>query len=265
MKTNIFYNEDCIETVKKIDDNSISLIYVDPPFNKNRNFKSGDYTFKDKWDKDDITNNIKIDKIRKYLETIKDIGYSDIYNYLCYISERLVLFKDKIKDNGSLFYHCDYSVSHYIKIILDLLFDRNNFRNEIIWCYSNIGVSPKQNYPNKHDTIFFYSKNKDLCYYQQQEGIHHKSKKVTKLPDWWIDITSFNGYMKPANDKHYKYPTQKPLKLLERIVLTSTKENDVIFDPFCGSSPLSEVCIKNNRRYILSDINDISSILERRK
>lgn len=312
----LFYGDNLDIMEDKIPDNSIDLIYLDPPFNSNRNYnriystnvgqpvpeeaiafcdawelteeKEEDIkTFYDKLILDDNENFAKF-----WLSWTEALKYSNskILSYLVFMALRLRVMRNKLKDTGSLFLHCDATASHYIKILLDGIFGIKNFRNEIVWCYSNSG-RPKNRFASKHDIIFFYSKtnnyfwNKDFRVPYSEDYIKSHFKHIdddgricrkrydagkwrTYYPedgmipnDWWEDIASLNSM---AKDR-LGYPTQKPLKLLERIIKAVTKEDDVVLDPFCGCGTTIMAAQNLKRKWIGIDICMLSvSLIENR-
>jgi hypothetical protein len=174
-----------------------------------------------------------------------------------------------LKPTGSIFLHCDWHANHYIRIfILDKLFGQENFRNEIIWCYSG-GGRPKNDFANKHDTIFRYSKSKDYNFYEvairipynldiskykspKSWGSHKGISKTYspnldgKIPeDWWI-IAPLNSQAK----ERIGYPTQKPEALLERIIQCASNEGDIVLDPFLGGGTTIAVADRLKRQWI---------------
>ena len=174
-----------------------------------------------------------------------------------------------LRDTGSFYLHCDQTASHYLKLICDSVFipRGGKFLNDIVWCYSNIGVPPNHRYPNKHDNLLFYSKKEKENYFKQQKVIHHKSGQEALAPNWWIDIPSFNGFMKPQNDNHLGFETQKPRKLLERIIKSSSREGDVVMDCFCGCGTAIDMAHQLKRSWIGIDITyrSIALVLKRLK
>lgn len=249
----MLYLDDCLNTLKSLEKNSVDLIYLDPPF---------------------FTQKIqKLSKADRYYE------FNDIWEsreeYLNYIKKRLIVMKDVLKDSGSIFLHCDDSASWYLKIVMDEVFGEENFQSEIIWTYKRWSNSKKGLLPC-HQTIFFYSKTKKykfntlFCEYspttnidqiqQQRERIDGKAvykkdsdgnviqaseKKGVPLSDVW-DIPFLN----PKAKERVGYPTQKPIELLDRIIKISTDENDIVLDPFMGSGTTLVSAKLLNRRYI---------------
>lgn len=252
--------EDCLTGLKRISSDNVDMIYVDPPFFTRKKHKLSDknlkmYSFEDNW------------------KTLDE--------YLFYLKERLMQCKRILKDSGLIFVHCDKNASHYIKILMDELFGYKNFVNEIIWSYKRWSNS-RNALLNSHQNIFIYSKTKNYNFYkkyvdyspntntlqnmQDRVKINGKSaykrdmegnivfsheKKGVLLGDVWSI-----PFLNPKAKERVGYPTQKPLQLLEQIIEISTKENDVIVDPFCGSGSMLVAAKKNNRRYIGFDINE---------
>ena len=179
MKTNIVLTQDCLEGLRAISNNTIDLIYLDPPFNTRKVRTSGDYSFVDKFDESSVSQEDKdnieafFPKIVKLLEAATLIGGVKTTYYLIWIAVRLIEMHRVLKDTGSLYLHCDSTMSHYLKLMLDCVFGEKNFRNEIIWkrtyAHSNSNCLGR----NK-DTIFYYTKgerctfNKQFAPYEQK-------------------------------------------------------------------------------------------------
>jgi site-specific DNA-methyltransferase (adenine-specific) len=177
-----------------------------------------------------------------------------------------------LKDTGSLYLHCDSTASHYLKILLDEVFGKNNFRNEIIWCYRG-GGSSKKDFGKRHDIIFRYSKSGDYRFnadnvriQYEAEGLgrkdeamwgkHKGSDKIYKpnplgkIPeDWWI-INALNA----NSPERTGYPTQKPLTLLHRIIKASSNEGDIVLDPFCGCATTCVAAQQLGRKWMGIDV-----------
>ncbi len=245
---------DNLEIMRKMEPDSIDLIYLDPPFFSNRNYE---VIWGDKGE----------------IRSFEDRWSGGIDHYIAWLYERVVEMHRLLKPTGSIFLHCDWHADAYIRVyILDKIFGESNFRNEIIWCYngpSNLKVS----FPNKHDTIYRYSKsnsftfNKDeiLIPYSEEtlkrrtysetkkKGIKFQGKEYEEylkgmVPfDWWNDIPS-GGQM--SRNERIGYPTQKPEKLLDRIILASSNKGDTILDPFLGGGTTVVVADKLNRNWI---------------
>lgn len=212
------------------------------------------------------------------------LAESDMMAYLVMMASRLVEMKRILKSTGSLYLHCDPTASHYLKIILDSVFSVNNFRNEIVWCYRGAGY-PKKDFGKRHDIIFRYAKSKDFIFnldnvrvpYAKttQERFKHKIGNVRKgidygdqtlnpkgrHPDDWWEIQP----IAPSAKDRLGYPTQKPLELLERIILASSNPGDVILDPFCGCGTALHAAEKLKRKWIGIDITHLAIGLIRQR
>ena len=264
-----------------INSESVDLIYLDSPFNKKKTFtapigsSAEGASFKDYFREEDIKDEwvetIKEDHIElhNFLNGVKSISNSKhyLYNYcyLCYMAIRLIEMRRVLKDTGSIYFHCDSTMSHYIKIILDCVFGEKNFRNEIIWGYRTQGISMNW-WPRKHDIIFMYIKSLEYVYYPSMERQYYKKAfRHTKMDekgkyyvDTYIRDVWDHDETKPTISQSHErrgYPTQKPLKLLERIIKSSSKENDVVLDPFCGCATTCIASEKLNRNWIGIDIS----------
>ncbi len=249
-------NGDCLYELKKINDGSVDLIYLDPPFFTQtvQKLKTKDnekeYSFDDKWE--------SIDEYRKYIE------------------DRLYECKRVLKDTGSIFLHCDKAASHHLRIALDNVFGMNNFQSEIIWKYKRWSNS-KKGLLNNHQNIYFYSKTKNFKFnthyedysettnidqilqdrvknehgkseYKKDENgevVIGKAKKGVPLSDVW-EIP----YLNPKAAERVGYPTQKPILLLEKIISIATDEGDVVLDPFMGSGTTLIAAYLMGRNYI---------------
>lgn len=227
----------------------VKLIYIDPPFATEDEFmnKEGAKAYTDK---------------KKGAEFIE------------FLRRRLLLAKEILADDGSIFIHLDQKMSHYVKVLMDEIFEKNNFRNEIAWCYT--GPSQAGSYfPRKHDNILFYSKTKNNYFesprIEHKSGVHNTGKlfgsteedlelkkelenKGKKVEDWWVDIWSTDRY----RSELVGYPTQKPEALIKRIIEASTKPGDLVLDFFGGSGTTATTAEKLGRRWITCDIGKLS-------
>nr|CBL42926.1 DNA methylase N-4/N-6 domain protein [Candidatus Magnetobacterium bavaricum] len=199
--------------------------------------------------------------------------------YLVMMCVRLIELRRVLKDTGSIYLHCDPTASHYLKIVMDAIFGVKNFRNEIVWCYRG-GGTPRKDFGRRHDVILRYSKTNDYLFYSdpvrvpyQAEGIErtddamwgkhkgtdkvYKPHPLGKVPEDWWSMNILN-----ANDpERLGYQTQKPGTLLERIVNASSKEGDLVLDPFCGCGTTVAVAQKLNRQWIGIDITHLATNL----
>lgn len=250
----------------------VDLIYIDPPFDS-----KADYRTK-------IT--LPGNEITQKPTTFEQFGYSDLWqkgtvSYLEYMYPRLLLMKELLSDKGSIYVHIDWHVGHYIKILLDDIFGKENFRNEIVWCYT--GASNVENYfPRKHDIIFYYVKSKTTIFNAESVRIPYKSlnkqgnrawreneedriklqlERGKLVEDYWTDITLAIR----SSIENIGYATQKPEKLLERIIKASSNEGDLVCDFFGGSGTTAAVAERLGRRWITTDIGKPSNLVMRKR
>jgi len=186
-------------------------------------------------------------------------AYQDAYeDYLGFLEPRLREAHRLLTPDGSLFVHLDYREAHYVKVLLDTIFGRECFMNEIIWAYDYGGRS-KRRWPAKHDTIFWYAKDPEnyVFHYEAIDRIPYMAPSLVgaekaqrgKTPTdvWWLTIVPTNSKEKTG------YPTQKPLKLLERIVRVHSDVGDWVLDFFAGSGTTGEAAARLGRRFVLID------------
>jgi len=271
----------------------IKLIYIDPPFDVGADFSM----------KIDIGEG---DSFTKEAGVLEELAYRDTWgkgsdSFISMIYERLVLMRDLLSDDGSIYVHCDWRVSSFIKCILDEIFGIKNFRNEIIWHYQTYQGQVKNYFPRKHDSIFLYSKSKNPIFKLLKDENVEQTIDYTRWSKYLNDnneITGanypkkdsrFNGYykrfvkenhrkpgpqdvilklvgntidsvweVKAVDPKNLKekvdYPTQKPEKLLERVINASSNKDDIVADFFCGSGTTLAVAEKLGRKWIGSDL-----------
>lgn len=224
----------------------IKLIYIDPPFDVGADFSMEVKISSEEGDKSYV----------KEPNILEQLAYRDTWgkgqdSFLCMIYERLILMRDLLSDDGSIYVHCDWRMNSLLRLALDEIFGKENFRNEIVWSYG-LGRSSDDFYSRKHDLILFYTK---TCNYYFDKplvdatSIRMKGKKKGIL-DVWHDIPSLNNMAK----ERLGYPTQKPEKLLERIIKASSNEEDLVCDFFVGSGTTVATCEKLNRKWICADL-----------
>lgn len=301
-------NLDILYSLKKEYTEKIKLIYIDPPFLTNKDFKTpeGVLAYSDKWKTED--------------------------EFLCFIHERLKLMRDLLTDDGSIYVHCDYRINSYLRLIMDEVFGKENFKNEIVWKRKGGNTSPdKTRLENSHDYLLNYSKSqnfkmnflftkegseryiREMFKYEDERGkfrisplnapqyrptlvfdfmgykphpngwsmteeklkkLHKenklvfpkdKNKRVNRkqyLSDWegysinsiWDDISVISA----TSNERLSFPTQKPEALLERIIKASSNEGDLVADFFCGSGTTGAVAEKLGRKWLMTDISDVS-------
>lgn len=301
MKENTLYYGDCLEVISKWDDESVDLIYLDPPFNSKANYNilfgtqrnGGDKNgfaqltaFTDTWEWDENAAK-RVDLIKSAIAhpahraicAISEIypDGSGMFSYLSYMAQRLAEAHRILKSTGTIYLHCDPTASHYLKIIMDQVFGSRNFRNEIVWCYTGPSRAAKF-FPRKHDYLLFYTKSDKWVFnaksvrvpYVKLEtgktsGIFRKARTLSekgKVPEsWWTKFSPVGRIEK----ERLGYPTQKPLALLKRIVLASSNEGDLVLDPFCGCGTTIEAAHLLKRKWIGIDISAYAIEVVRRE
>ena len=188
-------------------------------------------------------------------------------SYLIYMAIRIMELRRVLKPTGSIYLHCDPTASHYLKLLMDSVFGKTNFRNEIVWCYSGGGI-PRRDFPRKHDVILRYARGKEWSWncerkpynaFTQSVGIPStlsgKGKidleRGTPVTDWWVDIKTVTGW----SPEKIGYPTQKPLALLKRIIKASSNPGDMVLDPFCGCATTCIAAEIEDREWVGIDIS----------
>jgi site-specific DNA-methyltransferase (adenine-specific) len=249
---------DNLPVLKSFADESFDLIYIDPPFNtgKEQN-RTRIRTVRDSAGGDRVGFQGK----RYRTEKIGSAGFADEFDdFLGFLGQRLVEARRILKPTGSLFVHIDYREAHYCKVLLDSLFGRASFQNEIIWAY-DYGARSKKRWSAKHDNILWYAKDpKNYTFnYDQMDripymapGLVTKEKAArgkTPTDVWWHTIVPTNGKERTG------YPTQKPLGLLSRIVQVHSRPGDRLLDFFAGSGTLGEAAARLGRTAVLIDNN----------
>ena len=243
--------------MNSIPDSSVQLIYVDPPFNTGRTQTRGTSVTT----RSEEGNRIGF-KGHRY-EIVKEtvLSYDDEFSdYWSFLEPRLEQAWRILNETGTLYLHLDYREAHYAKVLLDALFGRECFLNEIIWAY-DYGGKAKSRWPAKHDTILVYVKDPAKYYFNNEEvdrepymapGLVTPEKvERGKLPTdvWWHTIVSPTGTEKTG------YPTQKPLGILRRVIQASSKPGDLVLDFFAGSGTTGAAALELNRKFILIDQN----------
>jgi site-specific DNA-methyltransferase (adenine-specific) len=257
MLRNQIYFGDNLPILRSLPDESVELIYIDPPFN------TGKTQARTQIRTERSDNGNRTGFAGQRYETVK-IGtqsYTDWFeDYLAFLEPRLVEARRILTANGSLYFHIDYREVHYCKLLLDGIFGREAFLNEIIWAY-DYGARTRKKWPPKHDNILWYAKNPEAYIYNidQIERIPYMAPGLVgpekaargKLPTdtWWHTIVPTNSKEKTG------YPTQKPLGILRRIIKASSNPGSTVLDFFAGSGTTGAACLELNRRFILIDNN----------
>jgi site-specific DNA-methyltransferase (adenine-specific) len=264
---NRVYFGDNLPILQSMPDSSIDLIYIDPPFN------TGKTQARTQIRTERSENGDRTGFGGRRYETVKigSKGYADIFDdYLAFLEPRLNEAYRLLKPTGSLYFHIDYREVHYCKVLLDAIFGRECFLNEIIWAYDYGGRS-KDRWPAKHDNILLYVKDPehytfnrdavDRIPYMAPGLVGEEKAALGKLPTdtWWHTIVPTNGKEKTG------YPTQKPLGILRRIVSASSNPGDVVLDFFAGSGTTGAACLESNRQFVLVDNNPQSIEVMRKR
>ena len=266
---------DNLDIMRGMNSESVDLIYLDPPFKSDANYaapigsEAAGAEFKDTWTLQDVDVawldliEAKHPILNRVLSSV--MSASD-KSYLIYMAVRILEMHRLLKETGSIYLHCDPTMSHYLKLVMDAVFGRENFCNEIIWCYRKWSIAAGQ-FVKNHDVLFFYSKSDkrtfNVQYVEVSEGTKKRWKgkkqqavfvdgvrqaQTTKgesrspCPDWW-EISIIN----PNAKERTGYPTQKPLKLLRRVISASSNHGDVVLDPFCGCATACVAAEMENR------------------
>lgn len=307
----LYYGDNLKVLRDSIPDESVDLIYLDPPFNSRKDynvlFKSPEghdsdaqlEAFEDSWSWGEQAErefaellgqaNTEVTEMMRALRGF--MGESDVMAYLTMMANRLLELHRVLKPSGSMYLHCDPTASHYLKIVLDMVFGPGRFRNEIVWHYYNKfqrGDIPM--FARDHDIIFFYTKEPERQHHF--ESIYEmREKPVMQLQRKWdketgrivnkkdeeghviyeekvdrkIDDVWRMPYIVPASKEGLGYPTQKPLALLERIIMASSKPGDLVLDPFCGCGTAVHAAQKHGRDWIGIDITHLAiGLIEKR-
>jgi site-specific DNA-methyltransferase (adenine-specific) len=248
---------DNLEVLRQLPDGHVNLIYIDPPFNTGRT----QARTQTKTIRDDDGDRVGFKGHTYRTLKIGTRAYSDSFDdYLGFLEPRLLEAKRVLAHNGSLFFHIDYREVHYCKVLLDSIFGRDSFMNEIIWAY-DYGARSKSRWPAKHDNILWYAKNPDAFSFDLEAcdrieymapglvGEEKAERGKTPTDVWWHTIVSPTGKEKTG------YPTQKPLGILRRLIKVHSNPGDVVLDFFSGSGSTGVAAAELGRRFILCDQN----------
>jgi len=242
IQTSTIYCGDNLDILRGFPDNSVDLIYADPPFFSNRHYEI-------------IWND------GAEIRAFEDRWQGGINQYLKWMRDRLMECHRVLKDTGSMYLHCDWHANAYLRIIMDKLFGYNNLQNEIAWCYKGGGITKNQ-FRRKHDTIYYYTKSTNHVfnppiitrgfdkYYK--DGVKVKSAGYV-IEDWWSDIPA-RGTATNARE-WIGYPTQKPEALLKRVIEASSNKGDIVLDPFCGCGTTIAVAQQLMRKWVGVDVS----------
>ena len=311
MSENILYYGDNLNILRdKIKEETIDLIYLDPPFNSKADYnilyrepdgepsKAQITAFEDSWhwtEEAQLTFQQIIDTAPPHVIEMMNafrtcVGLNDMMAYLTMMCIRLLELRRVLKKTGSIYLHCDPTASHYLKILMDTIFGKSNFRNEIVWHYGQRTDFHKSHFSRKHDIVLFYAKGKntkinpvsmpwlkeDFLKHRHDVKVDEKGREFI-----WADggkpgvryvrfVKEVLAEGKPldtvwnlplinsAAKERLGYPTQKPEALLERIISASSNEGDIVLDPFCGCGTTISVAQRYKRQWIGIDITHLS-------
>ena len=265
---NLLIQGDCLSACAYLKSKNIKadLVYIDPPFASGANYAKKIY----------LRNNGEETKFDNDDNSIgEEIMYGDIWqkeDYLNWLYERLLAIREIMSETASIYVHLDWHIGHYVKVMLDEIFGEENFVNEVVWCYTG-PTNQKNNFPRKHDVIYLYSKSD--AYKFNSDNIRVSFKKSTKsggksaltgkkdddileeldkkgkvIEDWWADIADLGK----VHNEDVDYLTQKPQKLLDRIIKASSDKGMIVADFFSGSGTTAKVADDLDRQFIACDI-----------
>ena len=293
IKPNALFTADNLYVLNGMNSECIDLIYLDPPFNSKRLYKApvgskaAGAAFEDMWSwkDDDSALMVRLSETHPflvdYITAIERIHSKAMMAYIAYMAQRLFEMHRVLKPTGSIYLHCDPTAAHYLKVVMDRVFGAKNFRNEIIWFYHDTPGRPKKDFARKHDTILRYTKSGEWRFNADsvripilpaskeryktartlggRQYVGGQSASQGKIPEsvWQMPAVKRNARESTG------YPTQKPLKLLGRIIQASSNEGDVVLDPFCGCATTCVAAQHLHRRWIGIDISETTGDLIR--
>ena len=291
------FTGDNLPIMRGMNSDMIDMIYLDPPFNSNVNYaapigsEAAGAEFKDTWTLSDI-DIAWLDLIETKHPSLNRVIHAALTNsdksYLIYMAVRLLEMKRVLKSDGSIYLHCDPTMSHYLKIMMDSIFGKKNFINEIVWKrYGGHKNTARRKFTTEHDSLLFYSAGRRHSFnpvfrplsestikseykYIDEDGRRYSIPRGRKYRQGIVKRVYLDEHpgvaignlwtekeltMQGRDDERTGYPTQKPLALLKRIILASSKENDFVLDPFCGCATTMVAADRENRNWIGIDIS----------
>ena len=299
LRTNTLYFGDNLGILRdRIPDESVDLVYLDPPFNSKKDYNlifadakgerstSQVQAFEDSWTWGEeaervyqyLTNSAEHKgrvptKVSRLIGALRNgIPDSDVTAYLVMMTVRLIELHRVLKPTGSIYLHCDPAASHYLKVVMDAIFEPTNFRREIVWRSGWVSgfKAAAKNWIRNHDILLYYVKdaresytfNNDLAYTPHPPGYQRRgggeNPKGVAIEDVWTDI--FSPWIMSFSTEKLGWPTQKPIALLKRIIKVSSNPDDVVLDPFCGCGTALAACeeLTQKRRWIGIDITPLA-------
>ena len=293
--------KDNLEVLRTFDSESVDLIYLDPPFNSNKDYnapigsESAGAHFKDRWTLDDTDDewwgelSDRHPALYSAIHAVGVVSGKSDKSYLIYMAMRLLEMKRVLKDTGSIYLHCDQTMSHGLKLVMDSIFGKENFKREVIWQMKSVSgfKSSTKNWIRDHDSILYYAHkgacfNKELLPYREEyirkmfktdkDGRKYRQRNNKRyyadeggvpVGSVWTDIYSMQTITRSI--EKVGYPTQKPVALLERIIKASSNEGDLVLDPFCGCATTCIASEKLKRRWIGIDLSEKAGELVKRR
>jgi DNA modification methylase len=274
-RPNTIYCGDCKEVLAKFPDKCAHLIYIDPPFFSNRKYE---IIWKDGYE----------------IRAFEDRWKGGMDNYIVWMEERLRECHRVLKSTGTLYLHCDWKAVHHLKVMLDTVFERRNFRNEIIWNHQILGQAHSRAFPKAHEHLLRYSKTDEFVFNvddpslrlpysdyilnnleKDEKGVYYTRRRATRKVTaeekargaylkTYIDVSKGRlmgdvwtdlPYYQPKGKEKLGYPTQKPEALLERIIKSSSNPTDLVLDPMCGCGTAIVVAQRVGRQWVGIDVS----------
>lgn len=284
VKNRTIFCDDNLDVLQGINTGCVDLIYLDPPFNKNKRFSAPIGTsaegaeFKDIFRKEDLKDEwlLTIEEnhpeIYQYLNATKAIGKHYNFPYLAYMAIRLIECHRILKQTGSIYLHCDHTMSHYLKLAMDCIFGEDNFRNSVVWSYQRWTGATKH-FQRMHDDVLFYAASKKTPFNVLYEAYSEKSKhkaarhsvvqKGSLVQSYTHDTSRQKAmrdvwnisYLNSQAKERTGYSTQKPAALLDRIIRASSNPGDMVLDPFYGCATTCVAAERLDRQWIGVDIS----------
>ena len=282
------WTADNLDILRGMNSDTVDLIYLDPPFNSNRNYQApvgsqaAGAAFKDTWTLSDLDvawMGMIADERPAIARILDAAGISHgkgMQSYLTMMAIRLLEMRRVLKPTGSIYLHCDPYASHYLKQLMDAVFGVQNFLNELVWYYRGAGI-PKTAYSRRHDILLWYAKAAGEHYFNPdpirqeyaeatKERFQHHIGNVRDGRDYGVqtlnpkgkhpdDVITHIQPIAPSARERVGYPTQKPLTLLEHIILASSQEGDIMLDPFCGCATACVAAEKLGRQWVGIDLS----------
>ena len=277
------YHGDNLPFLRGLNTGTVNLVATDPPFNKSKDFHATPdslakgASFADRWSWDRDVHDDWVDAIRDdwpaawtAIASARQVAGDDMGAFLCWLGVRLLEMHRVLADDGSIYLHIDHTAHAYVKMLLDAIFGRENFRNEIVWAYTGPS-NTKRWFPRKHDTILYYVKSEAAPFNYQDirisyvkletgntKGIFKQAATLDpkgKVPeDYWLEDRDKMTPVGRIASERTGFPTQKPLALYERIIKASSHPGDIVLDPFCGCATTCVAAEKLGRQWIGMDI-----------